>query len=129
MSDTSQPTFKLTEVVVDASDAQALGAFYQRLLGGELHADEPDWVMLREAATGLTLAFGTEPDYVPPTWPDRSGGHGMMLHLDFLVDDLAEGVAHAVDAGARLADHQPQDDVRVMFDPDGHPFCLWVMPD
>ena len=53
----------------------------------------------------------------------------MMLHLDFLVDDLAEGVAHAVDAGARLADHQPQDDVRVMFDPDGHPFCLWVMPD
>jgi hypothetical protein len=28
--------------------------------------------------------------------------------------------------GARLADVQPQDDVRVMLDPAGHPFCLYV---
>jgi hypothetical protein len=25
-----------------------------------------------------------------------------------------------------LADFQPQDDVRVLFDPDGHPFCLFL---
>jgi hypothetical protein len=25
-----------------------------------------------------------------------------------------------------LADYQPQDDVRVCLDPDGHPFCLWI---
>jgi hypothetical protein len=25
-----------------------------------------------------------------------------------------------------LADVQPQDDVRVLFDPSGHPFCLFV---
>jgi hypothetical protein len=34
--------------------------------------------------------------------------------------------AHALAAGAVLADFQPQDDVRVYFDPAGHPFCLWV---
>ena len=26
----------------------------------------------------------------------------------------------------RLAEFQPQDDVRVLLDPAGHPFCLWV---
>jgi hypothetical protein len=28
--------------------------------------------------------------------------------------------------GATLADYQPQDDVRVHLDPDGHPFCLYL---
>jgi len=50
----------------------------------------------------------------------------MMLHLDIEVDDLAAAGEHAVAAGAVLADHQPQHDVRVYRDPAGHPFCLWV---
>ena len=28
--------------------------------------------------------------------------------------------------GASVADYQPQDHVRVMVDPVGHPFCLYV---
>ena len=28
--------------------------------------------------------------------------------------------------GAQEAQHQPQDDVRVLLDPAGHPFCLYV---
>ncbi|WP_425460985.1 hypothetical protein [Leekyejoonella antrihumi] len=28
--------------------------------------------------------------------------------------------------GSALHEHQPQDDVRVLVDPDGHPFCLYV---
>ena len=28
--------------------------------------------------------------------------------------------------GATLAEFQPQDDVRVMLDPAGHPFCLYL---
>lgn len=48
-----------------------------------------------------------------------------MIHLDVAVDDLAAGVAWAIDAGATLADYQPQTDVRVMLDPAGHPFCLF----
>jgi hypothetical protein len=33
--------------------------------------------------------------------------------------------AHAVAAGAALAEFQPQDDVRVYLGPAGHPFCLF----
>jgi hypothetical protein len=49
----------------------------------------------------------------------------MMAHLDIHVDGLDAEVARAIGLGARLADDQPQSDVRVMVDPAGHPFCLW----
>ena len=53
----------------------------------------------------------------------------MMSHLDVGVRDLAAAVEHAEAAGATVAGYQPQDDVRVMLDPDGHPFCLYVDED
>jgi hypothetical protein len=39
---------------------------------------------------------------------------------------LDAAVEWAIECGARLADFQPQSDVRVLFDPAGHPFCLFV---
>ena len=59
-------------------------------------------------------------------WPERAGEQQKMLHLDIWVDDLEAAGAHAVGLGATLADYQPQDDVRVYFDPAGHPFCLFL---
>ena len=50
----------------------------------------------------------------------------MMAHLDIQVDDLEAAVEHAVAAGAAAAGFQPQRHVRVLIDPSGHPFCLWV---
>ena len=50
----------------------------------------------------------------------------MMMHLDFGVGDIDEAVEHAIGCGARRARHQPQDDVVVMIDPEGHPFCLFA---
>ena len=50
----------------------------------------------------------------------------MMLHLEVRVTDLPGALEHALACGARLAAVQPQDDVRVCLDPDGHPFCLWL---
>jgi len=50
----------------------------------------------------------------------------MQMHLEILVDDLAAGCAHAQACGARMADYQPQDHVRVHLDPDGHPFCIYI---
>ena len=47
-----------------------------------------------------------------------------MMHFDFQVDDLDAAVADAVALGAKLATHQPQEHVRVLLDPAGHPFCL-----
>jgi hypothetical protein len=34
-------------------------------------------------------------------------------------------VAWAIEVGATLAENQPQEHVRVMLDPAGHPFCLF----
>src|SRR3712207_7403627 len=50
----------------------------------------------------------------------------MMAHLDIEVDDLPAACARAAELGATLADHQPQEHVRVHLDPAGHPFCLYV---
>jgi hypothetical protein len=48
------------------------------------------------------------------------------VHLDIRVGDLEPAVAWATEAGAVLAGYQPQEDVRVMLDPAGHPFCLFL---
>jgi hypothetical protein len=47
-----------------------------------------------------------------------------MMHFDFQVGDLDSAVAEAVELGATLAMSQPQENVRVLLDPAGHPFCL-----
>ena len=64
--------------------------------------------------------------YEPPVWPPEPGKQGMQMHIEVEVDDLAAAVEHAVELGARVAEHQPQENVRVMLDPAGHPFCLYT---
>ncbi len=119
-------TYRLTSTVLAAPDPKALALFYQRLLGWPIAADEPDWVTLRPGDGRPGLSFQREERLAPPTWPAGPGDQQMQLHLDLEVDDLESSVAAAVAAGARMADFQPQEDVRVMLDPAGHPFCLWV---
>jgi catechol 2,3-dioxygenase-like lactoylglutathione lyase family enzyme len=117
---------KLTATVLGAPDAQELAAFYRRLLGWSARQDEPGWVALSAPDGGAGLSFQTETAYARPTWPAGPGDQQMMTHLDIEVDDLEAAGAHAVAAGAVLADYQPQEHVRVYLDPAGHPFCLWV---
>lgn len=129
---------RVASVVLGSADPRALAAFYQRLLGWNLvesgparpgFPDNDGWAMLRPPPGGSGLAgmsFQWEPDYVPPVWPPEQGAQGMMLHLDIAVADLDAAVAWAVESGARLAEYQPQDDVRVLLDPAGHPFCLFA---
>jgi hypothetical protein len=52
-----------------------------------------------------------------------------MMHFDFQVGDLDSAVEDAVALGASLVDHQPQENVRVLLDPAGHPFCLCLETD
>ena len=114
-------------VALDAPDARELAHFYQRLLGWRIYNESDEWVDLAPSeGAGYNLAFQTEPKYVRPVWPAADGEPQMSMHLDIEVDDLDEAVSHALEAGAQLASFQPQERVRVMLDPAGHPFCLYV---
>jgi catechol 2,3-dioxygenase-like lactoylglutathione lyase family enzyme len=120
-----EPRHDFWGVVLDAPDAAALAGFYARLLEWRVAREEPGWVTLAPPDGVAYLAFQTSPDHVAPVWPAEPGRQQMMLHLDFEVSDLAAATEHAVELGARLAEHQPQPDVRVLLDPAGHPFCLY----
>ena len=120
------PRLSLSGVVLGARQPRELADFYVRLLGWSVEQDEPGWVKLRAPEGGPGLSFQAEPEHIPPSWPPQPGAQQMMVHLDIKVDDLEAASRHALAAGARLADFQPQAHVRVFFDPAGHPFCLFV---
>jgi catechol 2,3-dioxygenase-like lactoylglutathione lyase family enzyme len=129
----SQPTLRVTSVTIGTPDPLGLAAFYARLLGRSVTAEhgprpgEPElagWAQIRTAGE-VTLSFEHEAQWTEPIWPSEPGRQHPTEHLDIAVSDLDAAVAHAVDAGARPAPVQPQDAVRVMLDPDGHPFCLF----
>ena len=121
----TSPTFTLSATVLGAPDPQALASFYERLLGYERTQDQPGWVTIRPPGGGPGLSFQEERYHAAPTWPAGPTDQQMQLHLDIKVNDLEASGAVAREAGATLADHQPQDDVRVWIDPVGHPFCLF----
>jgi catechol 2,3-dioxygenase-like lactoylglutathione lyase family enzyme len=115
---------RLSGVVLSTPDARRLAAFYRRLLNAETEVDKGHWISLVTRQGGVRLSFHQDEHYRPPVWPSEDGEQQMMAHLDIDVADLEAACAHALRAGARLADFQPQADVRVLLDPDGHPFCL-----
>jgi predicted enzyme related to lactoylglutathione lyase len=121
---------RLSGPVLDAADAIALATFYEQLLGWTMadsfDGPEGGWARIRSPEGNLKMEFQGGPDYRPPVWPTAPDEQQMMMHLDIAVEDLDAGVAHAVELGARVADHQPQAGVRVMLDPEGHPFCLFA---
>jgi predicted enzyme related to lactoylglutathione lyase len=110
-------------VVFDAAELTAESAFWSRLLGGTVDADD-DWHMVSvdgEPVLGIQLA----PNHVPPEWP---AGAPQQIHLDLYVDDVKAAHDEAMSLGARLL--KPADDIesaegyQVYADPAGHPFCL-----
>jgi catechol 2,3-dioxygenase-like lactoylglutathione lyase family enzyme len=127
---------RVTSVTIGAPDPRALVEFYRQLLGWSVSAKEgprpgapPEdgWAQLRppDGEIGPTLNFEYEAAYTPPVWPSIAGLQHITAHLDIEVEDLDAAVGWAVEVGARLAEHQPQQGVRVLFDPAGHPFCFF----
>lgn len=112
--------------VLDAPDATELARFYSRLLGWAVQEAGEQWATVKPADGRAYLGFQTSPEYEAPAWPAQPGRQQMMLHLDIETGDLDGAVRHAVECGAQQADYQPQDTVRVMLDPAGHPFCLYL---
>lgn len=126
-----RPFLRWTGVCLDCADADALAQFDATLLGWEIAArDGADWMTLRDPAGGVGLNIQAEAWYEPPVWPEQPGAQTKMLHFEIQVEDIDAAVAYAVAAGARVAPHQPadraQDELRVMLDPAGHPFCLYT---
>ena len=117
---------RVSGFVLGSPTPRALAEFYRQLLGWTLGADEPTWVTIRDPGGGTGLSFQLEEVYDRPVWPSRHDAQQMMAHLDIEVEDLDVAGAFAEQLGATRAEFQPQDDVRVYLDPDGHPFCFWI---
>ncbi len=127
----------ISSVTISVPDVPRAVRFWARFLGWRVSADDPPrgseppgagWAQLQapDGSPGLrSINVEYERHYQPPEWPSRPGSQHITTHLDIPVDDLDGAVARAVAAGATVAEFQPQDDVRVMLDPGGHPFCLF----
>jgi predicted enzyme related to lactoylglutathione lyase len=116
-------------VALEAPDPQALAMFYAETLGWVVSKSHPEWSTIAAPSGSGCLAFQRSATFVAPVWPPEPGRPQMTMHIDVGVGDLQAAVAHAVERGAHVAAFQPQDDVRVMIDPAGHPFCLYLDPD
>jgi predicted enzyme related to lactoylglutathione lyase len=109
---------------IEAPDPSALAAFYSQLLGWSIGHKEPGTAIVAAPQGSVYIVFQAAAGYQRPVWPPKAGQQRPMMHLDFQVGDLGAAVDEAVALGATVAEQQPQANVRVLFDPAGHPFCL-----
>ncbi|MFG2191259.1 VOC family protein [Streptomyces sp. NPDC048639] len=114
-------------VVLDCPDPQALAAFYQSVLGGEVDRPVSGWSLDDDWSTlhtgGQVLAFQRALDHRPPRWPDPE--HPQQFHLDVGVEDLDRAEREVLALGATALDAgDGKRSWRVYADPAGHPFCL-----
>lgn len=114
---------------IEAPDPGALAHFYSELLDWPIGHEEPGTAILAAPQESIYIVFQQATDYQAPIWPPAAGEQRPMMHFDFQVGDLDSAVAEALALGATLAEHQPQNNVRVLFDPAGHPFCLCLDED
>ena len=113
---------RIRSVVVDTRDPRELAEFWAKVLGGEIVAEEPDWVTVRDDR-GRRLAFQLSPEHQPPRFPDPQGSQ--QFHLDLEVQDVDEAEREVLALGAtRVEDAQEDGTYRVFRDPAGHTFCL-----
>jgi len=125
-----RPEMRVSGPTIDAAEPLALAEFYERLLGWPIVRREgprdgmpstDGWAMLRSPVGDMKIEVQWDRHYRPPVWPSADGDQLMMIHLDVGVADLEAGISWAVTQGATVAEHQPQDDVRVMLDPEAIP--------
>jgi catechol 2,3-dioxygenase-like lactoylglutathione lyase family enzyme len=111
---------RLHHVVLDCPDPQVLAAFYSELLGQPVTYRSDDWVVVAASDRASGLAFQLAADHQRPTWPDPAVPQ--QVHLDIMVDDVADSGPRVLALGARSLGGD------VYADPAGHPFCLIRRP-
>jgi hypothetical protein len=119
---------KLSAVTLDCSDPLALAAFYQQATGWEPHPKSDGEFAALSREDGLFIGFQRVDDYRPPRWPEQTAPQQSHLDFDvFDVNELDEAEAWLIGLGAGKPEYQPRADrYRVLTDPAGHPFCLFV---
>ncbi len=109
---------------IEAPDPGALASFYSELLGWPIGHEEPGTAILAAPEGSIFVVFQQATDCEAPVWPPVRDEKHPMMHFDFQVRDLDSATAEAVALGATMAAYQPQENVRVLLDPAGHPFSL-----
>lgn len=122
---------KLYSFVLDCKDPHELAKFYGALLQWDIpfHTEEYAGAAPPGTKQGAYpfIMFQQNSAYEPPVWPEKPEAQQQMAHLDFAVNDLEKAVQRAVSCGASIAQEQFSNDLKVMLDPAGHPFCLCQM--
>ena len=115
---------QLVGLTLDCKDIHLMEEFYQKLLGWEkLDMQSEEYSALR-SPYGWILTFQKVDAFANPVWPWAEGKQQQMMHFDYCVENLEEAVALATALGATKSETQFYDTSVVMFDPEGHPFCL-----
>ena len=121
------------KVVFDCKNPKALAEFYCKLLGWNIGLEIEQIIIIGSDDCNVDIGFQYNEDYVPPEWPEVSGKQQQMLHLDFAIphSKLQQWIDYVIELGGRKSDFQYAEagDSVVMFDPEGHPFCLDVIYD
>jgi predicted enzyme related to lactoylglutathione lyase len=113
-------------VTIDCVDPVRVAAFWSALLGAPVEEpgpDRPGWLRLRPLAP-----HGPMVNFQPVAEPKVGKAR---IHLDVLVDDIEDAVAHVVrlggtDTGAR--ESLPRGRIAVVKDPEGNELCLLAAP-
>jgi predicted enzyme related to lactoylglutathione lyase len=117
-------------LTLDCKDPYELAKFYAALLKWEIPFHDEEYVVVSPPGTNKgeypCITFQRNPEYNPPVWPEEPEAQQQMAHIDFAVNDLEKAVQYAIHCGAAIADQQFSDGWKVMFDPAGHPFCLFM---
>ncbi len=132
----------LTQVVIDSTNPRTSAEFWRQLLGLVYRrGHEPpsegddaagrDWLNLLAPNGEPRLAFQAVDELEHSTWPNARVPQ--QLHLDLTVNSLEElnaVHARALALGASMLydrSDSPEEPLRVYADPDGHPFCIFVV--
>jgi predicted enzyme related to lactoylglutathione lyase len=109
-------------VTIDCVDPVRMSTFWGHLLGIEPsyeHGDDPNWATLGSREGPMPrLTFQRVPE---------AKATKVRIHLDVEVADIDEGRRHVEDLGGSWSGTRHNYDegiVLVMFDPEGHEFCL-----
>lgn len=124
---------KRIQTSLSTNNQADLAAFYEQLLNATRHSrtdvdvgdqDGHHWVEVSTDEGLFRINFEFDRAWQPPAWPSEPGQNNMTQHLCIFVDDLDSAVKHALNVGATMEPNQFEEDLRVLRDPHGHPFCL-----